>query len=179
MDKTVNRADLIAEFAKRRQGKDARFGKTAAQKFAFLLQEVYGVNLGYRFSLYTYGPYDSAVMSDIDDAISRKLVQSEFDLDRGYDITPGTPDEASSLPDDLKEPLDEVFKHFGKSTARELEMYSTLVLIGQQEQTVDESTLIRLFRKVKPRFTEDVLQRAIGHLTDIQVFDKAGVSLTD
>ena len=61
-----NRVGLISDFAKRLELKKTQFGKTAVMKYLFILQEVFKVPLGYEFSLYTYGPYCSDVLSDLD-----------------------------------------------------------------------------------------------------------------
>jgi hypothetical protein len=47
---------LIALLAKRVGGADRRLGKKAIQKNVHLIQELGGVDAGYRFSFYTYGP---------------------------------------------------------------------------------------------------------------------------
>ena len=59
------RQQLPLELAGRLEGQSPQFGKTAFMKMAYLLQELYGVPLGYRFSLYTYGPYSSGSPSGL------------------------------------------------------------------------------------------------------------------
>ena len=44
-------------------------GRTALMKFCYLLQTVRQVPLGYRFTLYSYGPFDSDVLSDLGTAV--------------------------------------------------------------------------------------------------------------
>ena len=39
-------------------------GRTALMKFAYLLQTIRGIPLGYRFRLYNYGLYDEQVLTD-------------------------------------------------------------------------------------------------------------------
>jgi hypothetical protein len=51
-------------------------GRTALMKFCYLLQTVRGVPLGYRFTLYSYGPFDSSVLSDLGTAESLGAVRS-------------------------------------------------------------------------------------------------------
>ena len=58
------RLSLPAVLARRLEGRSPQFGKTVLMKFAYLLQEIYGIPLGYRFSLYTYGPYSKEVLAD-------------------------------------------------------------------------------------------------------------------
>src|SRR5450432_1407815 len=51
-------------------------GRTALMKFCYLLQTVRQVPLGYRFTLYSYGPFDSEVLSDLGTAEAMHAVKS-------------------------------------------------------------------------------------------------------
>ena len=65
-------------------------GRTALMKFAYLLQTVRGVPLGYRFELYNYGPYDSTVLSDLSQAVTLKAMKSatvNYTSGYGYQYT--------------------------------------------------------------------------------------------
>ncbi len=53
-------------------------GRTTLMKFAYILQTVRDVPLGYRFQLYNYGPYDEAVLTDIRQAVSSELLSSKL-----------------------------------------------------------------------------------------------------
>ena len=72
------RQQLPLELAIRLEGTSPQFGKTAFMKMAYLLQELYEVPLGYRFSLYTYGPYSAEVLADLEYAKLRKRVEVEY-----------------------------------------------------------------------------------------------------
>ena len=39
-------------------------GRTALMKYMYFLQTLRGVQLGYNFSMYSYGPFDADVLSD-------------------------------------------------------------------------------------------------------------------
>lgn len=68
------RMGIISEITK----KKPRLGKTAIMKYIFLLQKVYNVPLGYDFEIYTYGPYSSEVMEDIDLAKHQDIISMEM-----------------------------------------------------------------------------------------------------
>jgi uncharacterized protein YwgA len=57
-----DRYALIAELAHRSDS----LGRTSLQKKIYLLQTLFYVNLGYDFTLYTYGPFTSEILSDLD-----------------------------------------------------------------------------------------------------------------
>jgi len=50
-------------------------GRTALMKFCIFLQTLRRVPLHYNFSLYSYGPFDSTVLSDLGDAEALGVVR--------------------------------------------------------------------------------------------------------
>src|SRR3989338_2835044 len=60
------RTGLIAYLAEKSPAQ--RIGRTALMKYCYFLQGLRGAPLGYYFSLYSYGPFDSAVLSDLGEA---------------------------------------------------------------------------------------------------------------
>src|SRR5580658_6784057 len=82
------RLGLLAEMAER-----ARLGRTALMKLMFFLQESKGVPLGYQFTLYSYGPFDSDVLADISMAERLNVLRSStvyYPSGSGYEYSPGT-----------------------------------------------------------------------------------------
>ena len=78
------RLGILAELARQ-----ARLGRTALMKILFFLQESRGVPLNYQFSLYSYGPFDSDVLSDISSAERLNVLKSTtiyYPSGIGYDI---------------------------------------------------------------------------------------------
>src|SRR5579872_1325193 len=68
-------------------------GRTALMKYMYFLQTLRGVPLGYNFSLYSYGPFDSDVLADLSSAEVLKIVEItpvEFPGGYGYRIRLGT-----------------------------------------------------------------------------------------
>src|ERR1035438_3845304 len=82
------RLGLLAELARQ-----ARLGRTALMKILFFLQESRGVPLDYQFSLYSYGPFDSDVLSDISWAERLNVLKSTtvyYPSGIGYEYSRGT-----------------------------------------------------------------------------------------
>ncbi len=179
-DISVNelRQQLPLELAGRLDGKSPQFGKTAFMKMAYLLQELYEVPLGYRFSLYTYGPYSAEVLADLEYANLRKHVEVEYlgDLQGGYRITPG---EVASESNRQTEPiakysdaLNEMVDHFGSFNARELELRTTSIFLWMRirpRKAEDVNALIETVRQLKPHFSETAIRSAIDALRDAGV----------
>src|SRR5258705_8499893 len=67
-------------------------GRTALMKYMYFLQTVRAVPLGYNFSMYSYGPFDSDVLADLSSAETMRVVEVtpvEFSGGYGYRIRPG------------------------------------------------------------------------------------------
>ena len=174
-DISVNelRQQLPLELAGRLDGKSPQFGKTAFMKMAYLLQELYEVPLGYRFSLYTYGPYSAEVLADLEYAKLRKRVEVEYlgDPQGGYRITPG---EFASESNWQTEPiakysdaLNEMVDHFGSFNARELELRTTSIFLWRRIRpwkAEDADILIETVQQLKPHFSEMAIRSAIDDL---------------
>ena len=70
MNEELQRQRLSAILAVvKRRGRQG-LGRTALMKFLYFLQQVRGVDLGYNFTLYTYGPFDAAVLEDLSSTTS-------------------------------------------------------------------------------------------------------------
>ena len=174
---------LPLELAGRLKGQSPQFGKTAFMKMAYLLQELYEVPLGYRFSLYTYGPYSPEVLADLEYANLRKQVEIEYlgDPQGGFRITPSEVVGLSKSQNEsiakYSHALDELVEHFGSFNARELELRTTSIFLWKRIRPTkpeDLSTLIEAVRQLKPHFNEMAIRSAIADLVNdaiIQYFD--------
>ena len=174
MDALIGRLAFLVEVADRKQDLEGRLGKTAMQKLLYLLQEVYGVDLGYRFDVYTDGPYEAAIMRDIDYAEALELLALDYDHDRGYEIVPGRnaaelEEERNQIQQEKERELGDLFANFGSLTARELELQSTFVYVSRDQQVKDGRQLLRLVKEIKPKYEESELQEALQKLSDLDV----------
>lgn len=115
-------------------------GKTAMMKFIFLLQIVYKIRLGYDFGIYTYGPYSSGVMEDIDWAKHQDIISMEMVIypsgHSGYSLKPSSNTE-KILEEEKKyistyfQDIEKVISLFGDKTAKELELLTTIIYLYQ------------------------------------------------
>src|SRR6266849_2595366 len=85
------RMSILAALA---EGAPSGLGRTAVMKLAYFLQALRSVPLSYRFSLYTYGPYDKEVLADLAMAEAEKRVTSTLVTypsgSQGYEIKAGS-----------------------------------------------------------------------------------------
>lgn len=141
-------------------------GRTTLMKFCYFLQILKRVPLGYGFSLYSYGPFDSTVLSDLSDCESLGLVKEELVFQQvgyGYRISGAVSDrEAETVGGDLvrlhRDSIEWVIREFGPLSAAQLELASTIVYVDREASNADEalsvSELARKVRDVKPHFSE-------------------------
>jgi hypothetical protein len=168
------RLAVITEFVSRTPG--GHVGRTALMKFCYLLQTVREVPLGYRFTLYSYGPFDSSVLSDLSTAETLGAVQSEvkfFSDTYSYQITKGESGDfvlrnGAKFLDKYRRDIDWVLEKFGSHTSADLELESTIVYVDREaakrSEQLSVDQLSQLVRKVKPRFNEDRVRQNVRAL---------------
>ncbi|CAN5527032.1 hypothetical protein BH11ARM2_BH11ARM2_01830 [soil metagenome] len=168
------RTALISEIAKRQPG----IGRTALMKYLYLLQTVKDIDLGYRFDLYSYGPFDSTVLSDITTAVSwggAKQTVCHYPSGIGYELSEGESAEQvlSTSRVFLKEvspAIDWAVSHFRGCGAGEMELLATMVYVDQEAFAVQESItpaqLIKRALEIKPRYGEDFARAKLTKLFD-------------
>ena len=149
------------------QAPQKMLGRTALMKLLFLLGAVRDVSLGYRFRMYTYGPFDAEVLSDVDYAA--RLSGVTVDMDRypngyGYTIRPGTTGEAimSRAGDFLmshKEDISWAVTNFSDLSALDLELLSTIVYVARRHRVTSLREITEAVHEIIPRFSLAEIQQ--------------------
>jgi len=177
-DRWLFRIGVLAELVAR---SPTKLGRTALVKLAFLLQTFKGVPLGYNFRLYTYGPFDSDVLSDLSQAeILQAVVSTMIPFSGGggygYEFTPGPlGEQVRSLVADKIKPYQDalawVIEKFGSQCAADLELLSTIVYADRDCQgrtppfSLDE--LAQQVREIKPWFSTEYIKQSIDQLHEM------------
>lgn len=167
----VARAAILARMVGASPGQ--KLGRTAVTKLMYFLQELKGIELGYDFRLYTYGPFDSEVLADLRYATSCGLLQEKtvlYPRGYGYEITvgSGTGDttSADSLDPATVQAVTDIVLTFASLSAAELELKSTILYVDRELERQGASTLQAIadrVREVKPHFAaSDILDRVRG-----------------
>lgn len=164
------RTSILARMVCNIQNK--KLGRTQIMKLFYFLQELKGVPLGYDFRLFTYGPFDSEVLSDLATLCNIGTVEERtviYARGYGYEITPSA--DAEKLSEELQTTnhevatqVDEVLSEFGDFSASELELRSTIFFVDREmateNQTVTSNEIAERVRQIKPHFTmETILDR--------------------
>jgi uncharacterized protein len=178
MTTDVNRLATITWLAENAKG----LGRTALMKYCYFLQAVCGVPLGYHFSLYSYGPFDSDVLSDLDSAESMGGVKSSvvyFPGGYGYRIEGGDRADRVKLLgggfiDANRQQLQWVTEHFGGWDASDLEVASTLVYSDREAwrrgERLTTLELSKRVRDLKPRYTVPQIEGQAERLAQLRLF---------
>ena len=171
----INRLAVIASLA---QNND-NLGRTALMKYCYFLQILRGVPLGYRFSLYSYGPFDSDVLADLDTAESVDGVKSSvvyFKGGYGYKIEPGARIErltelGRGFLASYQADLNWLHEQFGGWSPGELELASTLIYSDRESEesgeTLNLDQLAKRVNELKPRYQLSRIEDLAKRLNDL------------
>jgi uncharacterized protein YwgA len=155
-----------------------KLGRTALMKFAYLLQTVRGVPLGYQFELYNYGPYDNTVLGDLSHAVTLQAMKSQtvyYPGGYGYEYSAKEGHAALCAPvaedlDKFDEDINWVLARYGKESASRLELVSTIVFaereMRRKRQDRSRTELARRVKRIKPHFSEGTITQVIDELAD-------------
>jgi len=168
------RASILARMLSKAPGK--KLGRTQLMKLFYFLQELKGVSLEYDFRLFTYGPFDSEVLSDLATACNLGRVCEKtviYPRGYGYEITPGPL--AEQLCNDLERnnlglasKIDQVINEFGSLGAAELELRSTIIFVDREFTStgtnVTAEAVVERVRQIKPHFDNSSIEQRVSEL---------------
>jgi len=150
---------------------NAEPGRTALMKLAYFAQELYRIPLGYHFTLYSYGPFDPAVLSDLDIAAGMLAVQvsvSYHGRGYGYRIKASPEWIRTSSVSKFDNQITQVVKQFGHLKPSELELLSTIIYVDHEakdrDQSLPMSRLVDKTHDIKPHFPKPVIAEKANHL---------------
>lgn len=175
MNATPENYALIVYLAKSANG-DRKLGKKALQKLVHLISEVARVPVGYRFRLYTYGPFSRELASDVDILDSLGAINVTFNADRnGYEISSASHAndyvaKAMQYIDENKKSIDYVVDRFGGKLAKELELYSMVTFIlkeGLVPNIDDDESVVKKFREIKPHYTTQQVYQGLREIREL------------
>jgi len=153
-------------------------GRTALMKFCYLLQTLRDVPLGYDFTLYSYGPFDSNVLGDLGGAVALGVVREELELyglGYGYRIHNQLPlEDITQLGGHFlaqhQAHIHWVTQQFGTLSAAQLELVSTILYVDREAERYGETLtmdqLAEQVREVKPRFKKSDVVWEVRSLND-------------
>ena len=168
---------LIAELAQRLETVKIQFGKTKLQKMIYFLQVIYGVDCGYDFELYSYGPFTSQLLGDLDQVEHFGCITVISNQWGYYDILPTNKASALRLKDEeflsnqrTKAALDSLVETYGAMTAKDLELRATIVYVERDVRRkgnpANKTNVSRLVGQIKPKFSILEIDQAVEELNN-------------
>jgi uncharacterized protein YwgA len=147
-------------------------GKKALQKLVHLVEELGGVDAGYRFSFYTYGPYASDLTADLDAVAGLGGIVVSYSADENaYSITSGDGkdwvlNQGAEFLKRSREAIDRVVSQFGERLAKDLELVSTIVYLRRHapELLKADDLLIERVKALKPKYSDFQIKNAIQEI---------------
>jgi len=143
-------------------------------KLCYLLQEVKRVPLGYSFALYSYGPFDSDVLSDLQTAQELHVLASsvvQYPSGYGYNISQSSnADKVKNAAEEFLTKYDkeitEIARDYASKTAAELELITTVLFVSRDSVSISDSSLASIVRSIKPRFSQNEIETKIVWLRE-------------
>ena len=171
IDENWGRFALIVDIAARFDAENITLGKTALQKVVFLLERVFGLDFEYDFTLYNYGPYCQDLDRDLEIVQGYRGVTVQYDASYGgYRIKPSDLSEdllrrGRQATDDARSSLNQLISDYGRFTAKELELRSTIIYLASAHY-VGEEDLMKRLKEVKPHFSWKQIETGLTELKD-------------
>ncbi len=170
------RSAVLARLIDRAPGK--KLGRTQLMKLFYFLQELKGVPLWYDFRLFTYGPFDSEVLSDLATGCNLNMVKETtviYSRSYGFEITLGPRADLIGLELDrchldVGTQIDAVVQEFGSFGAAELELRSTIHFVDcefrRSDKPASSSGLAERVRQIKPHFSDSTILQRIKEMKE-------------
>ena len=164
---------LIAELTNLMEKSKKQLGKTTLQKMVYLLDSIYKVSCGYKFSLYLYGPYSSDLMYDLGYVENLGGIKIDEAAGGGYSITKKDNyskivEEASDFLDKYSPQISQAIADFGDYNTRDLELRSTIIFVYNDAlvsgKQIDFNSLLSQVKNIKRHFPNEEVNFAISEL---------------
>jgi len=165
--------DYRKEVILRIVNKKEDLGKTAVMKMVFILQRVFKMKLGYKFDIYTYGPYAAEVSGDLGILTYEGFVNEnvyEYGKFSGYELSlseRGKSLDVELSPEDEKN-INRVIELFGDKRAKDLELDSTIIYIRdlniKNKWSASKEDIVDDVHEIKPHFDASEIAEAYDNL---------------
>lgn len=175
MNGTPENFALIAYIARSIQP-GHKLGKKALQKLVHLVSEIADVPVGYKFRLYTYGPFSRELATDVDILDSLDALTVSFSAERnGYEISADAHAEdfinkAEGYIEAYREGIDKILKEFGPRLAKELELSSMLTFIIKEnlvDNIGDDAKVVGKFLEIKPHYSKSQVEEGLVEIRQL------------
>lgn len=138
-------------------------GETHLQKATYMLQEVTGVPLGFKFVLYKHGPYSFDLTEELGLLKSAGVVVSEPQTSYGAKLAATKSYEVpTSLQFDRE--IQFIAENLGSMGVAELERIGTAMLVSRERPGIGQEKMVQRLCHLKPHVTPELSKQAFEQL---------------
>lgn len=167
------RLGLLLTIAKGLREAGSWCGETHVQKTAYLLNELMGVNPGWKFVLYKHGPYSFDVHDDLVSAQALQLLVQEpkppygpsLELTEAGNRALDRPGETAA---NNLQSVRALASRLGPKNIFELEQLATAVYVTHSGVDADPAERARRLHELKPHVSPESAQRAVEEADSLQ-----------
>jgi uncharacterized protein YwgA len=156
-------------------------GSLAIQKLVYLLQSVFGVQLGYPYGLHHLGPYSAELANELSLGEQMGLWHSweqtyqgpsgqgwgrRYDVRQPDMLSPVLQAEAGRLWTGIEPRVEMAIRRLAGFQGRQLELIATIHYL-RHVQNVSEDQLVEVLRTLKPKFSEEEIRRGERTLAEL------------
>lgn len=185
MEEPFRKWAVVSSIVKAGEKQDSRVTHTLMQKVVYLLQAALGVDTGYKFKLYYYGPYSDALWNDLRILSDLKALDIVADQNGyGYWISIAnqkTVDlfsrETAEVPSNK---VSDVMHLLGNESASFMELMATTHFVHsdliKKNNRANETSVAESVTRLKPHFSTEQVVEALGILREKQWLVEPAVS---
>lgn len=166
----ARRAALIAELVRKLRANDSWTGETHVQKTCYFLQELLGVPLGLRFTLYKYGPFSFELrdlLTQMRGLAQLQLEPQPYPYGPRLAATLGSEQLRTRFPKTLhryNDALEFVAREIGPVGVGSLERLATALMVNKERPGADVDERARVLHSYKPHVPMDQARDAVARV---------------
>jgi hypothetical protein len=137
--KKLEKAAVLLELIKELRKNNSWCGETNIQKSVYVLQAIFGNDLGYSFILYKHGPYSFDLKESLTAMRADKVLDLESHIQYGPRFMPGENSEFfknhyTEVRENYKKKLNFIASKLGKYKVSELEKLATALYVWKKQE---------------------------------------------
>jgi hypothetical protein len=172
--KRLQRMAITSKLAEALRDRDSWCGETHIQKAMYLVQEMLGAAVGYRFVLYKHGPFSFDLRDELDGMVDDEVMRREPQsppygprlaiTERAHRIQSMYPKTMERFNSHLEFVADKV----ATKGVTDLERLSTALYVSKEKGGVSIDERAELLRRIKPHIPESLARAAVEELDEIR-----------
>ena len=172
--KRLQRAAFLTELVEQMRDQGSWCGETHVQKAAFLIEKLFGVDLGYDFILYRHGPFSFDLRDELQGFASDRLIRYEPQAPPygpRISVTQHGQSIQETYPQTLRRHADAIRFVAEKIDARgvvNLERLATALYVTLENSAAPEQERTRMLRLLKPHISEPAALQAVREIDEIR-----------